>query len=59
MANEKRAASIPFDQFTESTFATVLRAVEAQKLRRSPIVTGIIWLPQGLPGLEGGGKSDR
>lgn len=59
MANEKRAASIPFDQFTESTLAAVLRAVELQKLPRSPIIIGIIWLPKGLPGLEGAGKTER
>lgn len=55
MANEphKPPISIPFDQFTESTLAAVLRAVEAQKLPHLPIIIGIIWNPQGLSGVQG------
>ena len=53
MANEsKRAASIPFDKFTESTLSAVLRAVEAQRLPHFPIIIGIVWNPQALQGSE-------
>jgi hypothetical protein len=53
MAGEtKKAPSIPFDQFTESTLAAVFRAVEAQKLPHLPIIIGIIWNPQALPGVQ-------
>ncbi len=55
MAAPRRAASIPFDQFTEQTLSAVLRAVEAQKLPQRPIIIGIIWNPQGLPGFQGVG----
>jgi hypothetical protein len=47
--------SITFEQFTESTMSAVLRAVEARKLPHGPIIIGIIWNPQGLPGLGGEG----
>jgi len=54
MANEPaKPASIPFDQFTESTLAAVLRAVETQKLPHLPIIIGIIWNPQGAFGVQG------
>lgn len=48
------AASIPFDQFTESTMAAVLRAASAQKLSHVPIVIGLIFHP-GLGGSGGTG----
>src|SRR5215831_18783259 len=47
------AASIPFDQFTESTMSAVLRAANAQKLGHVPIVIGLIFHP-GLGGYGGG-----
>jgi hypothetical protein len=50
------AASIPFDQFTESTMSAVLRAANAQKLGHVPIVIGIIFHP-GLGGYGGGTQS--
>jgi len=54
MANEPKAPptapSITFEQFTETTLGAVLRAVEAQKLPHRPILIGIIWNPEGLPG---------
>jgi len=50
----RKAASIPFDQFTEQTLSAILRAVEAQKLAHRPIIIGIIWVPQ-LEGLGGRG----
>ena len=59
MAKEGRAASIPFDQFTESTLAAILRAVQAQKLPHLPIIIGIIWNPQGLPGIQGQVNRER
>jgi hypothetical protein len=60
MATQKRATSIAFDQFTESTLGAILRAVEAQKLPHLPIIIGIIWNPQALPGVQGTGiKTDR
>jgi hypothetical protein len=43
MANEiNKAASIPFDQFTESTLAAVYRAIGAQNLPHGPILIGIV-----------------
>ncbi len=48
------AASISFDQFTESTMAAVLRAANAQRLGNVPIVIGIIFHP-GLGGSGSGG----
>lgn len=48
------AASIPFDQFTESTMSAVLRAANAQKLGHVPIVIGVIFHP-GLGGVGGYG----
>jgi hypothetical protein len=45
------ATSIPFDKFTESTLAAVLRAANAQRLGHVPIVIGVIF----HPGLGGGG----
>ena len=47
------AASIPFDQFTESTMSAVLRAANAQRLGHVPIVIGLIFHP-GLGGYGGG-----
>lgn len=47
------ATSIPFDKFTESTMAAVLRAASAQRLSHVPIVIGIIFHP-GLGGTGGG-----
>ncbi len=43
--------SITFEQFTESTMAAVLRATAARKLPNGPIIIGVIWTPQGLPGI--------
>jgi hypothetical protein len=48
------AASIPFDQFTESTMSAVLRAANAQRLGHVPIVIGLIFHP-GLGGSGSGG----
>jgi len=55
MANDPKAptaaaAQITFEQFTETTLGAVLRAVEAQKLPHRPILIGIIWNPEGIPG---------
>jgi hypothetical protein len=44
------AASIPFDQFTESTLGAVMRAAKAHNLSHVPIVIGVIF----HPGLGGG-----
>jgi len=52
----KKAASIPFDQFTESTLTAVFRAVEAQKLTHVPIIIGIVWNPQALQGVQEAAK---
>lgn len=41
-----RAAKISFEEFTEVTLASVLRAVEARKLPLGPIIVGIIWTPE-------------
>lgn len=54
VATTRTAASIPFDQFTESTMAAVLRAANAQRLSHVPIVIGIIFHP-GLGGSGSGG----
>ena len=54
MAVSRKAAVIPFDQFTEETLGAVLRAVEAQKIPHRPIIIGIIWVPEGLGGLGRG-----
>jgi hypothetical protein len=40
---------IGVEEFTEVTFNAVLRAVEAQKFPRGPIIYGIIYMPEGLP----------
>ena len=53
-ARPATAASIPFDQFTESTMAAVLRAANAQRMGHVPIVIGIIFHP-GLGGFGGYG----
>lgn len=53
VAPVRTAASIPFDQFTESTMAAVLRAASAQRLGHVPIVIGLIFHP-GLGGVGGG-----
>lgn len=53
-ARPSPAASIPFDQFTESTMAAVLRAANAQRMGHVPIVIGIIFHP-GLGGFGGYG----
>ncbi len=55
MAQNPKAQSITFEQFTESTLSAVLRAVEAQKLPHSPIIIGIIWYPKALGGFESAG----
>jgi hypothetical protein len=46
------SASIPFDQFTESTLSAVLRVAKAHNLLHVPIVIGVIFHP-GL-GILGG-----
>jgi len=51
VATANTATSIPFDQFTESTMAAVLRAASAQRLSHIPIVIGVIF----HPGLSGTG----
>ena len=43
-------ARIGVEEFAEVTFNAVLRAVEAQKFPRGPIIYGIIYMPEGLPG---------
>src|SRR5271166_5508526 len=48
------AASIPFDQFTESTLTAVMRAANAQRLGHVPIIIGVIFHP-GLGGIGGYG----
>jgi len=47
------ASSITIEEFTEVTLGAVLRALEARKLPRGPIIIGIIWMPEGLRGLPG------
>lgn len=54
VAMTSTATSIPFDQFTESTLAAVLRAASAQRLSHVPIVIGVIFHP-GLGGSGSGG----
>jgi len=63
MANDPKApttpaAQITFEQFTETTLRAVLRAVEAQKLPHRPIIIGIIWNPEGMPGIPQAGKKE-
>jgi hypothetical protein len=50
------AASIPFDQFTESTLGAVMRAAKAHGLSHVPIVIGVIFHP-GLGGGYGSGPA--
>ncbi len=53
---------ISVDQFTESVFSGVLRAVQAQRPNRKPgpIIYGIIYVPEAgqfqVQGLAGGAK---
>lgn len=54
VATTSTGTSIPFDKFTESTMAAVLRAASAQRLSHVPIVIGIIFHP-GLGGSGSGG----
>lgn len=54
VATPSTAASIPFDQFTESTLTAVLRAASAHKLSHVPIVIGLIFNPA-LGGSGSGG----
>ena len=49
MASER----ISVDEFAEVTFNAILRALEARKIPpRGPIIYGIIWFPESLPGGE-------
>jgi hypothetical protein len=48
--NTTLPARIGVEEFTEVTFNAVLRAIEAQKFPRGPIIYGIIYVPEGLPG---------
>ena len=49
MANAK----ISVDEFAEVTFNAILRALEARKIPpKGPIIFGIIWFPETLPGGE-------
>lgn len=56
MENEiRRAESITFAEFTETTLAAVSRAIEVRrerdpKLPIGPILFGLIWWPDGLEG---------
>jgi hypothetical protein len=49
-------ANISVSEFTEATFAAVMRAIEARQFPRGPIIYGIIYLPQevGAAGLQAG-----
>ena len=40
---------ITVDEFAETAFKAVMRAVEAQKFPHGPIIWGIIYQPQALP----------
>lgn len=49
MAEEpRRASQISLEEFTEVTVGAVLRAIEARKFPRGPIIIGIIYTPEGL-----------
>lgn len=56
MADQNK--SIPFDVFTETTMAAVLRALQAQKLPHGPILIGIIYRPElgGAANVPGGAQ---
>ncbi len=58
-AKSPPARSITFEDFTEVTFQAVLRALEARKLPRGPIIIGIIWAPEGLRGLTSMGTTSE
>jgi hypothetical protein len=51
---DRRAVQIQLDEFTQLAFESVLRASEGRKLPPSklpgPIIFGIIWWPEGVPG---------
>lgn len=56
MPRESKSAggrSVTVEEFTEVTLGAVLRALEARKLPRGPIIIGIIWAPEALRGLMG------
>jgi hypothetical protein len=48
--SSSESMKITFDQFTEVTLNAVLRAIEARRFPGGPIIIGIIYNPQGLPG---------
>jgi hypothetical protein len=47
---QQPAGKITVEDFTEATFNAVLRAIEARKFPHGPIIYGIVYMPQGLPG---------
>ena len=50
--NQSESGAIPthigVGEFTETTFAAVLRAIDARQFPHGPIIYGIIYLPSGL-----------
>jgi hypothetical protein len=45
---KRTAAKIPFDEFVGTTLASLLRALQTQRLPHGPIIIGIIYQPEEL-----------
>jgi hypothetical protein len=52
---ERATSRIPFEQFIELTTAALMRAIATQRFPHGPILIGIIYRPEDIGRVGGGG----